>query len=559
MKVAFLLLLVAAAVSCRTTARSRSADLIVTNARVWTGSQVQPAAEAVAVVGDRVAAIGRASDISVWRGPSTRVIDAGGARVVPGFNDSHVHFMGGGLQLDNVDLRDAPSPQDFARLIGERAQKTPAGEWVLGGDWDDQQWTPPALPTRQLIDVVTPSTPVFVNRFDGHMALANSVALALAGVTAATQDPPGGVIVRDARGNPTGVLKDAAMGLVYKVVPPLTRERRLHALERALTHAASLGVTSVRDMGPDEGDLAAYAQLAERGQLTVRISAAPSELHWSDQARLGIRRGFGTPFLALGAVKGFADGSLGSTTAYFFEPYTDAPNTRGLLADEMLPIESMRQRLGGADAAGLQLCLHAIGDQAISVVLDLFADIAKTNGARDRRFRIEHAQHVAPKDFERFAGLGVIAAVQPYHAIDDGRWAERRIGPDRINTTYPFRTFLDRGVTLALGSDWPVAPLNPLLGIYAAVTRATLDGKHPGGWVPSQKITVDEAVRGYTTGSAYAEFTDGNKGTIGPGALADMVILSDDIFGIEAARIRDVKVTMTIVAGRVAYEMAATR
>ena len=559
MKVAFLLLLVAAAVSCRTTGRSRAADLIVTNARVWTGSQVQPAAEAVAVVGDRVAAIGRASDVSVWRGPSTRVIDAGGARVVPGFNDSHVHFIGGGLQLDNVDLRDAPSPQDFARLIGERAQKTPAAEWVLGGDWDDQQWTPPALPTRQLIDVVTPSTPVFVNRFDGHMALANSVALALAGVTAATRDPPGGVIVRDAKGSPTGVLKDAAMGLVYKVVPPLTRERRLHALERALKHATSLGVTSVRDMGPDEGDLAAYAQLAERGQLTVRISAAPSELNWRDQARLGIRRGFGTPFLALGAVKGFADGSLGSTTAYFFEPYTDAPTTRGLLADEMLPIESMRQRLAGADAAGLQLCIHAIGDQAISVVLDLFADIALTNGARDRRFRIEHAQHVAPKDFERFAGLGVIAAVQPYHAIDDGRWAERRIGPDRINTTYPFRTFLDRGVALALGSDWPVAPLNPLLGVYAAVTRATLDGKHPGGWVPSQNITVEEAVRGYTAGSAYAEFTDGNKGTIGPGALADMVILSDDIFGIEAARIRDVKVTMTIVAGRVAYEMAVTR
>jgi hypothetical protein len=559
MKVALLLVLVVAAVSCRTTARSRAADLIVTNAHVWTGSRADPAAEAVAVVGDRVAAIGRASDVSVWRGPSTRVIDAGGARVVPGFNDSHVHFIGGGLQLDNVDLRDAPSPQDLARLIGERAQKTPAGEWVLGGDWDDQQWTPPALPTRQLIDVVTPSTPVFVNRFDGHMALANSVALALAGVTAATQDPPGGVIVRDARGHPTGVLKDAAMGLVYKVMPPLTRERRVHALKRALDHATSLGVTSVRDMGPDAGDLAAYAEFAELGQLSVRISAASPELQWSDQARLGIRRGFGTPFLRLGAVKGFADGSLGSTTAYFFEPYTDAPNTRGLLADEMLPIESMRQRLGGADAAGLQLCIHAIGDQAISVVLDLFADIAKTNGAGDRRFRIEHAQHVAPKDFERFAGLGVIAAVQPYHAIDDGRWAERRIGPDRIKTTYPFRTFLDRGVTLALGSDWPVAPLNPLLGIYAAVTRATLDGKHPGGWVPSQKITVDEAVRGYTAGSAYAEFTDGSKGTIGPGALADMVMLSGDIFSIEPARIRDVKVTMTIVAGRVAYEMAPTR
>jgi hypothetical protein len=288
--------------------------------------------------------------------------------------------------------------------------------------------------------------------------------------------------------------------------------------------------------------------------LTVRISAAPSELQWADQARLGIRRGFGTPLFRLGAVKGFADGSLGSTTAYFFEPYTDAPATRGLLADEMIPLEGMRERLTDADAAGLQLCIHAIGDEAISVVLDLFTSVTRANGARDRRFRIEHAQHVAAKDFDRFASLGVVAAVQPYHAIDDGRWAERRIGPERIKTTYPFRTFLDKGVRLALGSDWPVAPLNPLLGIYAAVTRATLDGKHPDGWVPAQKITVEEAVRSYTAGSAYAEFTEGEKGTIAPGALADIVILSDDIFAIAPARIRDVTVRTTIVAGQVVYD-----
>jgi predicted amidohydrolase YtcJ len=386
------------------------------------------------------------------------------------------------------------------------------------------------------------------------MAVANSVALKLAGVTAATPDPPGGVIVRDAAGNPTGLLKDAAMGLVNRVIPPFTSARRAQALTRALEHAASLGVTSVRDMGPDAGDLSAYAAYAESGRLTVRISAAPSERQWADQARLGIRRGFGTPLFRLGAVKGFADGSLGSTTAYFFEPYTDAPATRGLLADEMIPLEGMRERLIGADAAGLQLCIHAIGDQAISVVLDLFTAVTKANGARDRRLRIEHAQHLAAKDFDRFASLGVVAAVQPYHAIDDGRWAERRIGPERIKTTYPFRTFLDKGVRLALGSDWPVAPLNPLLGIYAAVTRATLDGKHPDGWVPAQKITVEEAVRGYTGGSAYAEFTEGEKGTLAPGALADIVILSDDIFTIAPARIRDVKVRTTIVAGQVVYD-----
>jgi hypothetical protein len=555
MKTALILfVLVGLAAACRTGAPALVADLLIVNARVWTGVPSTPEAEAVAIVGGRVAAVGTMADLAAWRGPATRVLDAGGARALPGFNDSHVHFIGGGLQLDNVDLRQAPSPREFARLIGERVQQTPAGEWVLGGDWDDQLWNPPALPTSRLVDAVSPATPVFVNRFDGHMAVANAVALKLAGVTAATPDPPGGVIVRDAAGNPTGLLKDAAMGLITKVIPPFTPARRSQALARALEHAASLGVTSVRDMGPDAGDLSAYADFAESGRLTVRISAAPSELQWADQARLGIRRGFGTPLFRLGAVKGFADGSLGSTTAYFFEPYTDAPATRGLLADEMIPLEGMRERLTGADAAGLQLCIHAIGDQAISVVLDLFTAVTKANGARDRRLRIEHAQHLAAKDFDRFASLGVVAAVQPYHAIDDGRWAERRIGPERIKTTYPFRTFLDKGVRLALGSDWPVAPLNPLLGIYAAVTRATLDGKHPDGWVPAQKITVEEAVRGYTAGSAYAEFTEGEKGTIAPDALADIVILSDDIFTIAPARIRDVKVRTTIVAGQVVYD-----
>ena len=555
MKIGLLLpALVGLAAACRQGTPSRAADLVIVNARIWTGVATQPDAQALAAVDGRVAAIGTTEGLSAWRGPTTRVIDAAGARVLPGFNDSHVHFMGGGMQLDNVDLRQAPSPQAFAALIGDRARQTPAGEWILGGDWDDQLWDPSSLPTRQLIDPVSPATPVFVNRFDGHMAVANSVALKLAGVTAATPDPPGGVIVRDAAGTPTGLLKDAAMALVNRVVPPFTPARRTQALTRALDHAVSLGVTSVRDMGPDAGDLAAYADFAESGRLTVRISAAPPEMHWVDQAKLGIRRGFGTPFFRLGAVKGFADGSLGSTTAYFFEPYADAPASRGLLADEMIPIEGMRGRLAGADAAGLQLCVHAIGDEAISIVLDLFADVATANGARDRRFRIEHAQHVAPKDFDRFAALGVIAAVQPYHAIDDGRWAERRIGPERIKTTYPFRTFLDKGVRLALGSDWPVAPLSPLLGIYAAVTRATLDGKHPDGWVPAEKITVEDAVRAYTAGSAYAEFADTEKGTLAPGSLADLVILSEDIFSIAPARIRDVKVRTTVVGGRVVYD-----
>ncbi len=344
------------------------------------------------------------------------------------------------------------------------------------------------------------------------------------------------------------------MGAVNRVIPPPTPERRLQAVKRAMDHAASLGVTSVQDMNPPYEDIAVYADLANQGKLTVRISAAPMETGWQDQAKLGVHRSFGSDWLRLGAVKGYADGSLGSTTAFFFQPYTDAPNTRGLLSDEMQPLDQMRSRLTGADKAGLQLCIHAIGDAAISQILDLFTDVEKANGPRDRRLRIEHAQHIAPKDFDRFAALEVIASVQPYQAIDDGRWAERRIGPERVKTTYAFRTLLDKGVRLALGTDWPVAPLNPMLTLYAAVTRATLDGKNPNGWVPEQKISLQQAVAAHTAGSAYAEFQEKEKGTIARGKLADLVVLSDDIFSIPPAAIKDVKVQTTIVGGKVVYQ-----
>jgi hypothetical protein len=387
------------------------------------------------------------------------------------------------------------------------------------------------------------------------MALANSAALGRAGITEHTPDPPGGAIVRDPNtGFPTGVLKDAAMDAVTRVVPKMTAEQRLHVVKRALEHAASLGVTSVQDMNPLPEDLAVYSDLASRGELTTRIYAAPMEQGWYDQAKLGVRRAFGSPWLRIGAVKGYADGSLGATTAYFFQPYTDAPATRGLLSDEMQDVAQMRVRLMAADFAGLQLCIHAIGDAAISQVLDLFGDIAHTNGGRDRRFRIEHAQHIAPNDFDRFAALNVIASVQPYQAIDDGRFAERRIGTERIKTTYAFRTLLDKGVRLALGTDWTVAPLNPMLTLYAATTRATLDGKHENGWVPEQKITIAEAMTAYTSGSAFAEFQEHDKGTLARGMLADLVILSDDIFTIPPARIKDVQVLTTIVGGRIVHE-----
>ena len=531
-----------------------AADLIITNAKVWTVDKSLPTAQAVAVLGDRIVALGSSADVDAWRGPNTRVVDAGGKLLLPGFNDAHVHFVSGGMQLDNIQLNDATTPEEFARRIGERAKITAKGNWVLGGNWDETKWNPPTIPTKELIDALTPDTPVFVSRYDGHMGLANSVALRLAGITAKTPDPPGGTVVRDAEGNPTGALKDAATDYIYRVIPPLTRDQRLKIAKRALAYAASVGVTSVQHMSASYEDIGVYAELLHRGELTTRIYAAPSITHVDDLAKLGIGRAFGGPYLRIGGLKAFADGSLGSGTAYFYEPFLNQGNNRGLLSDEMHPISLMRDRYMKADATGLQICTHAIGDEGISTVLDLYAEVIKAHGEGDRRLRIEHAQHMAAKDFERFAQLHVIASVQPYHAIDDGRFAEAHIGHDRASRTYAFRTFLNHGVRLAFGTDWEVAPLDPLLTVYAAVTRATLDGKNPAGWFPEQKLSVAEAIEAYTMGSAYAEFQENEKGSITPGKLADMILLSDDIFSIAPEKIRDVRVLKTFVGGKLVFD-----
>jgi predicted amidohydrolase YtcJ len=530
-----------------------NADLIIANAKIYTVDEKQPRAEAIAIWRDRIIAVGKREAIESWHNASTHVIDAKGKLVLPGFNDSHVHLVSGGMQLTNVNLKDASSREEFVKRIAARAGSVPEGDWILGGDWDDQQWNPAELPSKEWIDSATPKHPVFLNRYDGHMALANSVALRLAKVTAKTPDPPGGTIVRDMQGNPTGVLKEAAMSFVYRIIPSLTHRQRSEIVKRALQHAASLGVTSMQDMNPEFADMAVYAEFAEQGILTSRIYAAPLETHYEALSKLGLRRNFGSSYFRTGALKGYTDGSLGSTTAYFFEPYQDAPDTRGMLTDEMIPMDKMRERLMIADQAGLQLCMHAIGDQGISIMLDLFQEVITKNGKQDRRLRIEHAQHVAPKDFKRFADMQVIASVQPYHAIDDGRWAQKRIG-NRIRTTYAFRTFLKNSVTLALGTDWNVAPLNPMETIYAAVTRATLDGKNPQGWVPEEKITVEEAIFAYTMGSSFAEFQEKEKGSITPGKLADIVILSEDIFQIDPVKIKDVKVETTIIGGKVIWQ-----
>ena len=536
-----------------------AADLIVRNARIWTVDASRPEAEALAVLQGRFVAVGSNRAVGAWQGPATRMVDAGGRRLLPGFNDAHVHFSDGGVALVGVQLNDATSEADMARRIGAQAAKTPPGDWVRSGNWDETKWSPAALPTRATLDPLTGATPVAVDRYDGHAVLANSAALRLAGITAATVDPAGGVIVRDGRGEPTGVLKDAAVSLLEAAIPPPSHAQRRAAIERAMQHAAALGVTSVQDMAVDYADVAVYAELLEQGRLTVRVQVAPLITQVDDQARLGIRRAFGGPMLRIGALKAFADGSLGSRTAYFFEPFVDRSGERGLLSDEMTPPELMRERMKRADAAGLQLCTHAIGDAGISAILDIYAVIAAAHGPRDRRWRIEHAQHMAANDFTRFADLKVIASVQPYHAIDDGRWAEQRIGHDRASRTYAFRTFLDHGVLLALGTDWPVAPLDPLATLYAATTRATLDGKHPDGWFPEQKLTIREAIAAYTMGSSYAEFQDGDKGSITPGKLADFVLLSDDPLAMTPVQLRHRHVAQTWLGGQLIYSADTRR
>lgn len=546
-----LLLLLTAPVSAPA---QTSADLVLLNGKVWTVNDKQPEAEAVAVIGNRIVFVGAGRDARKWIGTQTKVIDLAGKRVVPGFNDAHVHFLDGGAGLASVQLRDAASPEEFRKRIGEFAANAPKGRWILNGNWDHENWKPANLPTRQLIDAVTPANPVFINRLDGHMALANSLALKLAGITRDTKDPDGGTIVRDADGEPTGVLKDAAMNFVYKVIPDPTEDEMIESIKTAMRYAAENGVTSVQDMSASPEVLGVYQKLLARGELNVRVSGHQPLSQWERLAKAGIRAGFGNDKLKIGGLKGFADGSLGSTTALFFDAYLDDPKTTGLPSDEMFPESKMRDRILAADKAGLQIAVHAIGDKANATILDFFAEAEKQNGPRDRRFRIEHAQHLRMEEIKRFAGQRVIASMQPYHAIDDGRWAENRIGAERAKGTYAFRSLLDAGAMLAFGSDWFVAPMEPLMGIYAAVTRRTLDGKRPAGWVPEQKITVAEAVKAFTLGSAYAGFDEKVKGSIEVGKLADFAVLSADIFKINPVEIEKVKVLMTVFDGKVIYE-----
>lgn len=522
--------------------------LAVVNARIWTGVAARPWAEALAVdSAGRISAVGTTAQIT--RLGAITTIDASRQMVVPGFIDAHVHFVDGGFALSSVQLREARTKEDFIVRIRDYARTLPRGAWILNGDWDHTNWGG-ELPRRDWIDSVTPDNPVWVNRLDGHMNLANSAALTAARLSGTVPDVVGGEIVRDASGELTGVFKDNAGGLVARVVPSAPAALADRALDTAMAYVASYGVTSVHNMG-SWGDLAVFERARTAGRLRTRLYAVTPLEEWPQLRDTIAARGRGDDWLRIGGLKGFVDGSLGSHTAAMFDGFTDNPSDKGFF---VTPAESLYARTSGADKAGLQVLVHAIGDRAIATQLDIFERVARENGPRDRRFRLEHAQHIGPRDMGRFARLGVIASMQPYHAIDDGRWAEKVIGADRASRTYAFRSLLDAGASLAFGSDWFVAPPKPMEAIYAAVTRRTLDEANPNGWVPAQKIAVEEALRAHTRGSAFASFEEANRGTLAIGMLADFAILERDITALPVIEIRTVRVMRTVVGGRTVFE-----
>jgi len=533
---------------------SPKADLVIQNGRVWTGLSTgrgQPGA--VAIGGDKILAVGDSGDIARYIGSKTQVIDADGGLIMPGFADGHTHFINGGFQLASVNLRDAATPQEFVHRLKEYAAHLKPGEWITGGDWDHTLWRGTPLPQHGWIDSVTPNNPVFVNRLDGHMALANSAAMRAAGVTKATAAPVGGEIPRNTAGEPIGIFKDQAMGLIGRVIPDPSPEQRDSALARALVYAASLGVTATAHVSASWADLASYRRLQRANRLTMRAFLYFAIEEWRSVAESVSRGGTGDDWVRIAGVKGFMDGSAGSRTAYFFEPFSDSAGYRGLMQQ---PESDMRAWIGAADSAGLQLAVHAIGDRANAILLAIYDSVTHAHEPRDRRFRIEHAQHLRAEDIQKFGARRVVASMQPYHAIDDGRWLVVRIGPERIKTTYAFRSLLDSDAPLAFGSDWTVAPLDPMLGVYAAVTRRTLDDKNPGGWVPEQKITVGEALRAYTYGNAWATFNEQKWGTLAPGRFADIVVLDRDPFGVPAESLGTIKPRYTFVGGRLVYQKA---
>jgi predicted amidohydrolase YtcJ len=535
--------------ACNNKENTQSADRIYINAKIWTGLSDTSFAEAIAIKDDKIVFVG--SDYTSFKGSSTEVIDLQGKLMVPGFTDNHTHFISGGYNLGSVNLRNAKTKNEFIQLIKEYAAKLPGDRWITGGNWDHENWGGD-LPTKEMIDSVSNNHPIFINRLDGHMGLANSIALQKAGITKNTATPAGGAMVKDKSGEPTGILKDAAQDLINKVMPPLSEAELDEALLRAQDYALSLGVTQVHDMVSYDGftDIATWQRVKEKNKLMMRAYQFVPLRLWARLDSFIKKNGRGDDMVRWGGVKGYADGSLGSGTAWLYKPYLDDHTTSGLMVSDT---GWLRKSIVQADAAGLQIAIHAIGDKANDFIEIYFAEATEKNGKRDRRFRIEHAQHLSQKGIAGFAQLGIVPSMQAIHLADDGKWAAKRIDADLISRTYAFRNLLDSKANLTLGSDWDVASLNPLEGIGAAVTRQTSDGKNNAGWVAAQKISLPEALRCYTANNAFAGFQENKLGQLKPGMLADFVILSENIFAIAPEKIKEVKVLRTIVNGKEVY------
>ena len=532
--------------SCTEESDKDIADKIYFNTKIWTGDSANAWADAIAIKGNEIVYVGK--DYQSFKGAHTEMIDLGGKLMTPGFIDNHTHFLFGGYTLSGVDLRQAKTPKEFISILKEFCQKHNDDRWILGGNWDHEVWGG-ELPSRDWIDSVTGNHPIFLNRYDGHMALANSKALEIAGINKDTKVPEGGEMKKNTKGEYTGLLKDEAMALVNKVIPDPTEKELDEYLQAGVQHAFENGVTQVHDMGWYGGwvDLATYRRNLKN--LDLRIYSFVPLSNWAKLDSFCKKEGKGDDMLRWGGLKGFMDGSLGSTTAWFYDPYLDDSKTSGLTVTDTIDIHNW---VLAADSAGLHLAVHAIGDRANDFILNVFEEAEKKN-SKDHRFRVEHAQHLSQSAIPRFAQLRVIPSMQPYHAIDDGRWAYKRLDDPRLKGTYAFRSLLDTKANLTFGSDWMVAPLKPLEGIYAAVTRRTLDDKNPQGWYPEQKISVEQALKCYTVNNAYAGFQENKLGTIKKGMLADLVVLDENIFEIPPEKIKDVKVLRTIVNGKQLY------
>ncbi|MBI5857532.1 MAG: amidohydrolase [Sphingobacteriales bacterium] len=529
--------------------QKETADKIYINAKIWTADDSMPWAEAIAIKDNKIIYTGK--NYEQYKGSNTTVTDLKSKMVVPGFIDNHTHFLNGGYNLAGVQLRYAKTPADFIRILKEFCLQHPDDRWIQGGDWDHENWGG-ELPRKEWIDSVTGNHPLFVNRYDGHMAFANSKALQLAGITKETKVPAGGEIVKDENGEPTGVLKDDVMGFMYRVIPADSESEMDEYFRAATEYALSNGVSQVHDMGSYGGwiDLGVYKKAYKENRLPLRIYSFIALGRWKAIDSVCRKDGRGDDMLRWGGMKGFVDGSLGSTTAWFYQPYLDAPGKTGL---QVTDTATLQKWVLAADSCGLHVAVHAIGDRANDFILNVFAEAVKKSPGKDHRFRIEHAQHLTRQAILKFSELKVIPSMQPYHAIDDGKWAYKRLDDARLKGTYAFKSLLDAKAGLTFGSDWPVAPATPLEGIYAAVTRRTLDDKNPNGWYLEQKISVEQALKCYTVNNAYAGFQENKLGILKKGMLADFVVLSENLFEITPEKIKDVKVLRTVVDGKEVY------